>query len=511
MRDAYGKRVTTSGQRLGVSRDNHEFDVWSDTWTLNKEVTIELEDVLDLLEMSLHEPYRMMMKYYAENYAPWYCFNIHIRTRKFLEDMDAEGFSTKALRNYRTQLGREKEWMLGGIRAFLCRWYNQGYPGISDEVVEWLQSVRLKKNQCGRSVRSMDPHDGPFDDQEISAILEAAPQAYEQGRVTLATLAWTLLLSYTGRRPGQLSMLRVGDFQETTTTDGRRIDIVCIPRTKQRGQPPRAEFKAFWLASDVCRVLKAQRDVVIERVEARLGKLSGSIAQELPLFPHWHGFRRVRSVEELQHALRNDGLHVRTDDVRKRLKKIRVVSARTGKRLHITPRRFRYTLGTRAARLGYGALVIAELLDHSDLQNVFVYTRNHPNFRQKVDDAVGEQLAPVASAFLRRVVDCEADARHGSDPSMRIGTREQKVGSCGSRGFCGAEALACYTCMHFQPWLHAPHHKMEEWMLERQQEMKDAGASETVVSALDKSILGVRAVMAVCNARKAEIVGAPNA
>ena len=177
----------------------------------------------------------------------------------------------------------------------------------------------------------------------------------------------------------------------------------------------------------------------------------------------------------------------------------------------IEAQRFRYTVGTRAAREGYGAMVIAELLDHSDLQNARVYTRDHPNFRQKIDEAVGQQLAPLARAFAGRVVDRESDARHGNDPSMRVGTREQKVGTCGSRGFCGAEALACYTCMHFQAWVDAPHREMLQWMLERRQQMEDAGASEMVVNALGPSILGVRAVIAASKARKVDLAGARNA
>ena len=497
--------------RMAVSMANHEFDPAWDTWMLSKEVTINLDEVVSLLAAPLQESYRKVMMFHAENYSAKYCQGIHLGVQKFLKDMDAEEFSATALRNYRKGLDRDQEYRLGTIRAFLLRWHDQGYPGVSDEAFEWLGAVTLKGNEKGRAILSMDPRDGPFDDQELAAILTTAPQEYERGRIELATLACTLLLSYTGRRPMQLSLLRIGDFSQTMTRDGRRIDIVHIPRSKQRGQPPRAELKHFWLAPDVYRLLKTQRAAVIEQAEARLGKLPGSLTEELPLFPNWNKFSEVRSVEQLRHALRNDALHVPTKDIRGDMKKIRVVSARTGRRLHITPKRFRYTLGTRAAREGYGAMVIAELLDHSDLQNASVYTRDHPNFRQKIDEAVGQQLAPLARAFAGRVVDRESDARHGNDESMRVGTREQKVGTCGSGGFCGAEALACYTCMHFQAWVDAPHREMLDWMLERRQQMEDAGASERVVGATDPSILGVRGVMAACEARKSELSGAGNA
>ena len=491
--------------QVAVSLANHEFDPEWDTWTLCKEVTLDLDGVVSLLAAPLRESYRKVMKYHAENYSAKYCQGIHLGVQKFLNDMGAEEFSATALRNYRKGLGRDNEYRLGTIRGFLLRWHDQGYPGVSDQASEWLDAVRLRGNEKGRAVLSMDPCDGPFDDQELAAILTAAPQEYERGRIDLATLACTLLLSYTGRRPIQLSLLRIGDFSQTMTRDGRRIDVVHIPRVKQRGRAPRTEFKYFWLASDVYRLLKTQRDAVIEQAEARLGRLSGSLTEELPLFPNWNKFGEVGSVDELQHALRNDALHVPTNDIRKDLKKIRVVSTRTGRRLHITPTRFRYTLGTRAAREGYGAMVIAELLDHSDLQNAWVYTRDHPNFRQKIDEAVGQQLASLARAFAGTIVDRESDARHGDDRSMRVGTSERKVGTCGSRGFCGAEALACYTCMHFQAWVDAPHREMLEWMRERRQQMEAAEASEMVMSAIESSILGVRAVMHACKSRKAEL------
>ena len=306
---------------------------------------------------------------------------------------------------------------------------------------------------------------------------------------------------------GQLSLLRLGDLSRTVTADGRSIDILRIPRSKQRGHTPREQLKNFWLEPDVDRVLKAQRDFVSDQMQALLGNLAGSIVAELPLFPNWAFIKKCQSVQQLKRALRGDMPHSPTSNMSRALKKIRVVSVRTGRQLRITPRRFRYTVGTRAAREGYGALVIAELLDHSDTQNAQVYTRDHPNFRREIDEALGQQLAGLARTFAGTVVDRETDARHGDDRRMRVGTLEQKVGTCGSSGWCGAIPSACYTCMHFQAWVDAPHHKMLEWALDRRDELKAAGTSEMVVSAMDSSILGVRAVMDACEARQAELAG----
>ena len=485
--------------------DKYEFDWTADSWALNRDVTIDVDEVLWLLAPALHEPYRRVLRFFAENYSSAYCRNIHALVRKFLEATEAREFEATPLRNYRASLTRENEWHLGYIRAFLLRWHDQGYPGVTEKAAEWLDRSRLTGNTKGRAILSMDPNDGPFNDQELNDILETAAQQYERGTIDLVTLAFTMLLTLTGRRPSQLRLLRIGDLMQSTKTDGQRIDIVRIPRAKQRGQAPRTEFKNFWVTPDVWSMLTAQRDAVIEKAQARLGQLPGNISAELPLFPDWKRFDGIGSIDEVRTELVNDALHVRAHEVRDGLDKIRVTSARTGKRLHITPRRFRYTLGTRAARQGHGVLVIAELLDHSDPQNAWVYTRDHPNFRQTIDDAVGKQLARVAARYAGRLVDSESEARYGNDPAMRVGTRTVKVGTCGSPKPCRAGIVPCYTCIHFQPWLTARHRKMLDAANEEQRLLREAGASELVIRATDASIRAIRAVIAACKARKAEL------
>lgn len=493
-----------TGRPYVVSLSGREFDPMSSTWVLSKDVSLNLDLVLSRLAPEFSEPYRRVLQFYAEEYSPAYCAGIHQGITKLLADTGVDAFSVSTLRAYRASLGAATEWRLGTIRAFLITWHDQGRPGVSDDVVEFLQSITIKGNAKGGPVLSLDPDCGPFDDQEVDAILAVVAERYERGAVALDTLAFTMLLAYTGRRPGQLTQLRLVDFFEGTIPDGRRIDGLHIPRAKQRGCAPRTRFTSFWLDPELHRVLAAQRAAVIDNA-ARFGALSDELLNEFPLFPNWGALARIHSQGALRVALGNDSLHVTTDDVRDGLAQLHVVSARTGRRLHITPRRFRYTLGTRAHRAGYGAFVIAQLLDHSDIQHVWVYQRPHANFRQHVDRAVGNQLDDVANAFLERFVDSEAQARQGHNPGMRVGCRETKTGSCGDEGFCGAQAYACYTCVQFQPWLDGPHERVLEWFLRERERAEEAGASPQVVASTDRSIAAARAVIAACEARRAEI------
>ncbi len=138
--------------QMALSVAGREFNPASMTWPLSKDVTLNLEHVLPALAPPLRSPYRMVMQYYAENQAARYCENIHAGVQKFLTDMDVDRFSRTALRTYRASLSRDTEYRLGTIRAFLTRWHDQGYPGVSAETAKWLTSVKLKGNR--RDARS---------------------------------------------------------------------------------------------------------------------------------------------------------------------------------------------------------------------------------------------------------------------------------------------------------------------------------------------------------------------
>ena len=91
---------------------------------------------------------------------------------------------------------------------------------------------------------------------------------------------------------------------------------------------------------------------------------------------------------------------------------------------------------------------------------------------------------------------------------MRVGTRTVKVGTCGSaRTVAAQEFIPCYTCIHFQAWVDAPHEQTLNAMLEATAPVAAQGRRERNwwFGQPMRSIRGVRAVIAACNARKAEL------
>ena len=87
----------------------------------------------------------------------------------YLRATGAISLDQTALFNYRAGLDRNSEYMLGYIRAFLARWHDQGYPGVTADTIKLLKSFRLRGNEKGAAVKSMDPEHGPFDDLELQA------------------------------------------------------------------------------------------------------------------------------------------------------------------------------------------------------------------------------------------------------------------------------------------------------------------------------------------------------
>lgn len=139
--------------------------------------------------------------------------------------------------------------------------------------------------------------------------------------------------------------------------------------------------------------MKYKRNVIKDAEDLVGRTLNDEERLELPLFPM--GFGETRRIEELfsyqypffeyEHlphitdidradlltVLRNSDIFhcvssYLTAVLKSTIDKLDITSERTGKKLHVNAYRFRYTLGTRAAREHCGLITVATLLDHSD-------------------------------------------------------------------------------------------------------------------------------------------------
>lgn len=488
------------------TRSGVEFDPRSERWVYRDvSITVSLNFATWYATDSFLLSAKLALLWYAENMSPHHVKNMferlgHLlrvicanRTRRLTEITSAD------LINYRTTLTDATRWYLGNLSGFLNKWYSLGYPGVSHDATVLLQSLRIQGNKKGEAVLTHDPFYGPFTDIELESIQAAVDRAYADDQIDRETYLLSYLYMLFGQRTIQYASLKVRDVSFECAMDGTPIYMLRIPRAKQRNTLSRAEFKDRIIIPQIGRVLVDHSSEVREVFQGRLADPS-----DAPLFPSRkraniepRGFEYHRTAPAL--ALTS----------RECFRKLKVMSERTGQPLNITAIRFRRTLATRAAIEGHGELIIAELLDHTDTQNVGVYIEARPEIMDRIDRAIAMHLAPMAQAFAGVIIEDESQATRAGDPSSRIcdprfDATMRPMGNCGKHGFCGFLApIACYTCVNFQPWLDGPHLAVLDYLIGE----RDRLASQTdlrIASVNDRTIYAIAEVVRLCEAWRQE-------
>lgn len=494
------------------SRDEYEFNEDEDSWILNKNITVNVSKVRDFLDEKSKFGFTKTIIHYAKTLSASHTKTIVARVSSMLDTVGAGPINPTMLINYRSTLNSDNEWYLATIRGFLYKWHDFGYPGVSVEVIELLKSWTIKSNIKGDAVKRQDPFEGPFTDNELLAFNEGAARAFEQNKISITELSLALLMSNTGRRPIQISHMRICDLDDSQKNNkGEPLYVINIPRAKQRDNRFRESFTEFAISHELWVVLNAQRKSCIESVEDMLGyALQTYDKQNLPLFPDLVVFDMCKNIEQLRTFLETDKLHIQAREITLTLRDVArssaCISERTGELLHVKSTRFRYTTGTRAAREGWGEMVIAKLLDHTDTQNAGVYIKNIPEHVEALDDAMGHQLAKYAHAFQGVLVDDEMYAKRGEDITSRIQYKGKGTATCGAFGACGANVpVCCYTCSQFQPWLNGPHETIYIELIEERQRVLEITGDEVMAGANDRTIIAVAEVIQRCKVRRTEL------
>lgn len=387
-------------------------------------------------------------------------------------------------------------WLPSTLGTVLRRWSRSGLPGLAADLRTLLEEISIPGGIKGRAVATMDPHVGPLSDLELANVQGAMNRAYEGGRISLDSYAASWLFIGLGIRPMQLAAIKVCDFLPSDKAAGT-CAMLRVPRAKQRGQAIREEFKLRKLSEPLAAIVLLQIRAVEKRYRAEWARdFPEAKPSELPLFPcNGHdsvpqGFTLHSTSRRLAHRIMAE------------LRDLCVVSERTGAPIELQAYRFRRTLGTRAARMGAGPLVIAELLDHSDTQNVGVYVQSSPEALERIDKAVALELAPFAQAFAGKLIETEGQATRADDPASRVvnlDVSDKILGNCGEHGFCGLWAgVACYTCSQFQPWVNGPHEGVLDWLLARREVRRTQHAEPHMVTVYDRTISAVAEVVRLC-------------
>lgn len=492
------------------------FDPSAKRWAFHDglhSISVNFERLSECATDELIAATKFPLIWYAENSQATTVVSLFDHLRRLLESMSAaQGqpvsvIDAPLLANFRASLTWDTEWKLGALSAFLKKWDSLGVPGVTDAAVRFLKSIRLKGSRKGAAVLTMDPLKGPLTDIERSATQAALNDAFAAGKIALDDYLLTWLCLLLGQRNIQFAMLKVCDVKDIAKADGSHEYVLRVPRAKQGSAEARREqFKERLITPSIGKMLIGYADSVRKRF-GRDGKFSVAPSQA-PLFPQRSATKKPRP-----------GFHYHTSPgeignrIRSVFEALQVYSERTGEPIKVTSKRLRHTVATSAAREGHGELIIAELLDHSDTQNVGVYVMATPEIVERIDRAVALRIAPLAHAFAGVLISEESAAIRGDDPTSRIVDPRfeetmKPMGSCGRHGPCGFMApIACYTCRNFQAWVDGPHETVLDYLLvERGRLIAEADARIAAVN--DRTILAVAEVVRLAQERRGGSKGA---
>lgn len=395
--------------------------------------------------------------------------------------------------NYRAMLSTRQINRLRTLASLLRKWQQLDLSGVNADAIKLLGDLRLRASPTGEAVRTMCPLTGPLSQLEDESFQYALNASFAKGQLQEDEFFAIWITRALGQRPCQSAAMKVCDLFAETHADQSVEYTIQIPRAKQRDRiHPRASFKVRPLIPQIGEPLLDYVRRVAERFKGTLNDV-----QMAPMFPRENpagsaGYEYHRTGVEMSRLITSA------------IAKIDAFSERTGKKLHVFPTRLRRTVGTRAAQEGHSELIIAEVLDHSNIASAAYYVEAVPEIAIRIDQAMAKTLAPIAKAFQGVAPDrVEATSNLGESKiiDLRIDRSGKSMGACGSNGSCSFNApIACYTCRSFRPWLDGPHQAVLDHMLsrrERQLEQSDA----RIASVNDRTILAIAEVIAMCSER----------
>lgn len=495
-----------------TSKMGYKFDRNIDRWQLDGSTTINLGRMRNL-NVATRDGLRKALCRYAEELSASSVDVFFSYFNLYCDETGAQCVNVAGLTNWRASLSGETEHRLGALKAFLIGWNEWGFTGVKDEVVEYLDELTLKGVVKGKAVRRACPYSGPLTKIEQGALLDWVSNAFIKKTIDLFQYAYFLTLVFTGRRSVQIRSLRACDL--TFRVDSKGHDyIVKFPRAKQRGVGFRKAFRSLSVNEDLYLILENQAEASQALVEQVLGKkLPPSVRLQIPVFLAEDRIAGLRDIENLIACLDEtaDFLHMSRDQAMAILRSVSVKntarSERTGEFINFTSRRFRYTKATNLARRGITGVALAAALDHTDTQNIDVYTENTEEMGQQISAIMAPILAPLAQAFAGKLIDSERYAMRANDPHSRVkNDNTNAVGNCGTFAFCASGYRSCYTCMSFQAWRDAPHEEVLNEILSERVRQSVAGVSKNVIESTDRLLLAVQQVILMCQQAKSKTI-----
>ena len=406
--------------------------------------------------------------------------NVGDYLRLLRDDRNAPS-QTVTLASLMWMLERHRTTRVGYKFHHIRQWYvasaDRMLEGFDDEVVYALQDLRVEGNTKGEAVLSADPEQGPLNEFEEEALRSALIR--DDGPIDQRAAMW---LSFAfGTNPANLALLREEDFKTYHFGDAAPSEyFLNIPRIKKR-QPVRTAFKTRFVDGRLAKIIEA----LIEH-----NRVIAPDDRVRPLFRTLSARRSLVGGPVAEYANHHAAAGI-TDLVADCARRLSVVSPRTKAPLILTTRRLRYTFASKMVRQGTTARDLAELLDHTDTQNVMVYYKADSRFVERLDETIARHLGPTIRAFMGEVV-----PRPKTTIDLIPFHELPALGQCGASFSCGLSAPKnCYTCPQFSAFEDGAHEAVLESLVTERNELLEANFDK-IAEQLDRTILAVGEVVA---------------
>jgi integrase len=460
--DRYGNRVDTRGDIWHVN--DPSIDLWHSTMDFTMLHDGTLRDALKhwiVYSIKAHSP-RETLNQFEE--IRW-ILQKNPNCPESLADLDLKWFQRTR------QILRENhaEYRLHRVRAWYLWMSDHEFDEVDDDTAITIESWSIPGNIKGEAVRQHDTSRGPLTYREFAHLTTYLRDLVAKGKRS-QEIAAIMLCTDLGPNPKQLSLLEARDLHVfTDSASGEKSYMLDVPRIKKRLSG--RETKRRVISNESGILLAHLIAAAPERVRLLGAKAPIFWADKKRHFPPGSKFRG-----------RFDW-HTTSDEFRRMMAAFcenhRLCAPGATERYTISPRRLRYTFGTRLAAQGVPPAMIAELLDHTDLQHVGVYVQSTELLSDRLDAKIGEQLMPYARRAFG-FVDGPKGSRLGvSQSSIAHPTKPLGIGDCGSKSLCHLyPPYSCYGCDYFQPWKDADHASVLT-ALEEQRSMLAANASDS--------------------------------
>jgi hypothetical protein len=323
------------------------------------------------------------------------------------------------------------------IRTFYEWGVARQHSDFDMRVLRLLQSITAIGNAKGHHVRFRHPTKGPFSPDELLLIRNAI----DAGNGSEKDRALVMLHLELGHNPSATARLKNSDLirYEAAMLIRYHLDV---PRVKKR---------------------TAHRETKRRPISNKLGILLESLQAGSSGDPLIHWLPGISPDSSITHALRR---FARSSGL---------VSPRTLKPLVVNARRFRFSTATHMAEEGASLFHIAEILDHTDTQNVRVYVQTVSSIADPVAKATDAALAPLVRRFQGKIVDASETQIFDGLPNQMIPAAAPHLGivhlNAGGVGMCGRDVrkdglcrllppVSCYLCPSFAALSDGPHQEM---------------------------------------------------